>query len=42
MKIASVKEVKDKLSQYLKAAEREDIIITTKNGQPHCYCSPLG
>ena len=28
MKIASIKEVKDKLSHYLKTAEKEDVIIT--------------
>jgi prevent-host-death family protein len=33
MKIASVEEVKDKLSYYLKAAEKEDVIIM-KNGRP--------
>jgi prevent-host-death family protein len=33
MKIVSVKEVKDNLSQYLKDAQRGDIVIT-KNGRP--------
>ena len=33
MKLASVKDIKNKLSDYLKKAEREDIIIT-KNGRP--------
>ncbi|RPH80972.1 MAG: type II toxin-antitoxin system Phd/YefM family antitoxin [Nitrospiraceae bacterium] len=33
MKLASVKDVKNKLSDYLKKAEREDIIIT-RNGRP--------
>jgi antitoxin (DNA-binding transcriptional repressor) of toxin-antitoxin stability system len=33
MKIASVKEVKDHLSRFLKNAERGDVIIT-KNGRP--------
>lgn len=33
MKIASVKEVKDNLSRFLKRAEQEDVVIT-KNGRP--------
>lgn len=33
MKLASVKDVKNNLSEYLKKAEREDVIIT-KNGRP--------
>ncbi len=41
MKIASVKDVKDKLSQYLKTAETEDVIIT-KNGRPNAVLHHLG
>jgi len=41
MKIASVKEVKDKLSQFLKTAEKEDVIIT-KNGKPSAVLHHLG
>ncbi len=41
MKIASVKEVKDRLSQFLKTAEQEDIIIT-KNGRPNAVLHHLG
>ena len=41
MKIASVKEVKDKLSYYLKAAEKEDVIIM-KNGRPTAVLHHLG
>ncbi len=41
MKIASVKEVKDRLSQFLKTAEKEDIIIT-KNGRPNAVLHHLG
>jgi len=41
MKIASVKEVKDKLSQYLKTAEKEDVVIT-KNGRPNAVIHHLG
>ena len=41
MKLASVKDVKDKLSDYLKKAEREDIIIT-KNGRPTAVLHHLG
>jgi PHD/YefM family antitoxin component YafN of YafNO toxin-antitoxin module len=41
MKIASVKEVKDKLSHYLKTAEKEDVIIT-KNGRPSAVLHHLG
>ncbi len=41
MKIASVKEVKDKLSQFLKTAEKEDIVIT-KNGRPNAILHHLG
>ena len=41
MKIASVKEVKDKLSQFLKTAETEDIVIT-KNGRPNAVLNHLG
>jgi prevent-host-death family protein len=33
VKIASVKEVKDNLSRFLKRAEQEDVVIT-KNGRP--------
>ena len=41
MKIASVKEVKDKLSEFLKTAEKEDVIIT-KNGRPNAVLHHLG
>ena len=41
MKIASVKEVKDNLSQYLKNAEQEDVVIT-KNGRPTAILHHLG
>ncbi|HEV8343829.1 MAG TPA: type II toxin-antitoxin system Phd/YefM family antitoxin [Candidatus Binatia bacterium] len=41
MKIASLKEVKDKLSQFLKTAETEDVIIT-KNGKPNAVLHHLG
>ena len=41
MKIASVKEVKDKLSQFLKTAEKEDVVIT-KNGRPSAVIHHLG
>ena len=41
MKIASIKEVKDKLSHYLKTAEKEDVIIT-KNGRPTAVLHHLG
>jgi PHD/YefM family antitoxin component YafN of YafNO toxin-antitoxin module len=41
MKIASVKEVKDKLSQFLKTAENEDVVIT-KNGKPTAVLHHLG
>ncbi len=41
MKIASVKEVKDHLSQYLKTAEKEDVVIT-KNGKPSAIIHHLG
>lgn len=41
MKIASVKEVKDNLSQFLKNAEKEDVIIA-KNGTPTAVLHPLG
>ncbi|MEX0802488.1 MAG: type II toxin-antitoxin system Phd/YefM family antitoxin [Candidatus Binatia bacterium] len=41
MKIASIKEVKDKLSQYLKTAEKEDVIIT-KDGRPTAVLHHLG
>jgi prevent-host-death family protein len=40
MKIASVKEVKDNLSQYLRTAEKEDVIIT-KNGRPNAVLHHL-
>jgi prevent-host-death family protein len=33
VKIASVKEVKDNLSRFLKKAEQEDVVIT-RNGRP--------
>ena len=41
MKIASVKEVKDHLSQFLKNAEQEDVVIT-KNGHPTAILHHLG
>ena len=41
MKIASVKEVKDRLSQFLKTAEKEDVVIT-KNGRPIAVIHHLG
>lgn len=41
MKIASVREVKDKLSQFLKTAENEDVVIT-KNGKPTAVLHHLG
>jgi len=41
MKIASVKEVKDNLSQFLKKAEEEDVVIT-KNGRPTAILHHLG
>jgi len=41
MRLASVKDVKNKLSDYLKKAEREDIIIT-KNGRPTAVLHHLG
>jgi PHD/YefM family antitoxin component YafN of YafNO toxin-antitoxin module len=41
MKIASVKEVKDRLSQFLKTAEKEDVVIT-KNGRPSAVIHHLG
>ena len=41
MKIVSVKEVKNNLSQFLKTAEQEDIIIT-KNGRPNAVIHHLG
>ena len=41
MKLASVKDVKNKLSDYHKKAEREDIIIT-KNGRPTAVLHHLG
>ena len=41
MKLASVKDVKNKLSDYLKKAEREDIIIT-RNGHPTAVLHHLG
>jgi hypothetical protein len=41
MKIAGVKEVKDKLSYYLKAAEKEDVILM-KNGRPTAVLHHLG
>ena len=41
MKIASVKEVKDRLSHYLKTAEKEDVVIT-KNGKPSAIIHHLG
>ncbi len=41
MKIASVKEVKDNLSKFLKNAEQEDVVIT-KNGRPTAILHHLG
>jgi len=41
MKIASVKEVKNRLSLYLKTAEKEDVVIT-KNGKPNAVIHHLG
>ncbi len=41
MRLASVKDVKNKLSDYLKKAEHEDIIIT-KNGRPTAVLHHLG
>ncbi|MEX2493603.1 MAG: type II toxin-antitoxin system Phd/YefM family antitoxin [Nitrospirales bacterium] len=41
MKIASVKEVKNNLSQFLKKAEQEDVVIT-KNGRPTAILHHLG
>ena len=41
MKIASVKEVRDRLSQFLKTAEKEDVVIT-KNGRPSAVIHHLG
>ena len=41
MKIASVKEGKDNLSQWLKKAEQEDVVIT-KNGRPTAILHHLG
>ena len=41
MKIASVKDVKDNLSWYLKNAEKGDVIIT-KNGRPTAVLHHLG
>ncbi len=41
MKIASVKEVKDNLLQFLKKAEQEDVVIT-KNGRPTAILHHLG
>lgn len=41
MKIASVKEVKDNLSRFLKQAEEGDVVIT-KNGRPTAILHHLG
>jgi PHD/YefM family antitoxin component YafN of YafNO toxin-antitoxin module len=41
VKIASVKEVKDNLSRFLKKAEQEDVVIT-KNGRPTAILHHLG
>ena len=41
MKIASVKEVKNRLSHFLKTAEKEDVVIT-KNGKPCAIIHHLG
>ncbi|MGH7833883.1 MAG: type II toxin-antitoxin system prevent-host-death family antitoxin [Candidatus Binatia bacterium] len=41
MKIASVKEVKNSLSRFLKTAEKEDVVIT-KNGRPTAVLHHLG
>lgn len=41
MKIASIKEVKDHFSQFLKQAEQEAVVIT-KNGRPTAVLHHLG
>ena len=41
MTIASVKDVKDNLSRYLKNAEKGDVVIT-KNGRPTAVLHHLG
>ena len=41
MKLASVKDVKNNLSEYLKKAEQEDVIITM-NGRPTAVRHHLG
>lgn len=41
MKLVTVAEVKDKLSEYLKRAEKEDIIIT-RSGKPTAVLHHLG
>jgi antitoxin (DNA-binding transcriptional repressor) of toxin-antitoxin stability system len=41
MKLASVKDVKNNLSEYLKNAEQGDVIIT-KNGRPTAVLHHLG
>ena len=41
MKLVSVAEVKNKLSQYLKQAEKEDVIIT-RSGKPTAVLHHLG
>jgi antitoxin (DNA-binding transcriptional repressor) of toxin-antitoxin stability system len=41
VKIASVKDVKDNLSRYLKNAEKGDVVIT-KNGRPTAVLHHLG
>lgn len=41
MKIAGVKDVKNKLSHFIKVAEKEDVVIT-KNGRPTAILHHLG
>jgi antitoxin (DNA-binding transcriptional repressor) of toxin-antitoxin stability system len=41
MKLASVKDVKNNLSKYLKQAEQADVILT-KNGRPTTVLHHLG
>lgn len=41
MRVAGVKEVKDRLSHFLKTAEKEDVVIT-KNGRPTAILHHLG
>ncbi|MEW6324632.1 MAG: type II toxin-antitoxin system Phd/YefM family antitoxin [Nitrospirota bacterium] len=41
MKMATVAEVKNKLSEYLKRAEKEDVVIT-RSGKPTAVLHHLG